>query len=127
MTNTYTVEKSETGFTGGRYKSKSPAGAAKKAASRIFKTTNKKTITLTIRETTQGSNKKLHKYEAKHIKLPKPIIIKIKGVEIKYEYKTEVKSLDINNTMSGGEFSQTPLPPLIKGGGDSCNGTTCSF
>ena len=117
MTNTYTVENSETGFSGGRYKSKTPSGAAKKAASRIFKSTNKKIITLTIRETTQGSDKKLYKYEAKRIKLAKPIIIKIKGNEIKYEYKTEVKPLDIK----GGNF------PLMKGGGTHCDSQVCSF
>lgn len=121
--NTYTVEKSETGFTGGRYKSKTPSGAAKKAASRIFKSTNKKTITLTIRETTQGSDKNLYKYEAKRVKLAKPVIIKIKGNEIKYEYKTEVKAL----TMKGGNGSLMPPPPLMKGGGTTCDSQVCSF
>jgi len=122
MTNTYTVEHSETGFTGGRYKSKTPSGAAKKAASRIFKSTNKKSITLTIRETTQGSDKKLYKYEAKRVKLAKPVIIKIKGNEIKYEYKTEVKALE----MKGGDYSMH-RQPIMKGGGTTCDSQVCSF
>jgi hypothetical protein len=98
--NTYTIEKSESGFTGGRYNSKTPGGAAKKAATRLFKNTNKKILNLTIRQTTQGSNKKLYKYEAKRIKLDKPIIIIIKGKEVKYKYKTIVKSL---KNKKGGE------------------------
>ena len=79
--NTYTIEKSESGFTGGRYNSKTPGGAAKKAATRLFKNTNKKVIKFTIRQTTQGSDKKLYKYEAKRIKLDKPVVITIKGNE----------------------------------------------
>jgi hypothetical protein len=120
--NTYTIEKSESGFVGGRYNSKTPGGAAKKAATRLFRTTNKKSLKFTIRQTTQGSDKKLYKYEAKRVKLAKPVIIKIKGNEIKYEYKTEVKALEIK----GGDYSMH-RQPIMKGGGTTCDSQVCSF
>ena len=113
--NTYTIEKSETGFTGGRYNSKTPGGAAKKAATRLFRSTNKKVLTFTIRQTTQGSDKKLYKYEAKRIKLTKPVIITIKGKEIKYEYKTVVTALNDDKS------------PIMRGGGTTCTENMCSF
>lgn len=119
--NTYTVYSSDVGFTGGRYKSASPAGAAKKAASRIFRTTNKKTLTLVIRKTTQGSDKTLYKYKAEHIKLKKPIILTIKGKEIKYEYKTVVTALEISVHEPMGYYK---THRSMKGGG--CTENMCS-
>ena len=115
--NTYTIEKSESGFVGGRYNSKTPGGAAKKAATRLFKNTNKKVIKFTIRQTTQGSDKKLYKYEAKRIKLDKPVVITIKGNEIKYEYKTVITALKGDDNKSS----------IMRGGGTTCDGTMCTF
>ena len=113
--NTYTIEKSESGFVGGRYNSKTPSGAAKKAATRLFRSTNKKSLKFTIRQTTQGSDKKLYKYEAKRIKLNKPVIVTIKGKEIKYEYKTVVTPIKESKSY------------IMKGGADVCDGNTCAF
>ena len=86
---TFTVESK-----GGRYKSKNPISAAKKAASKLFKKGSAKTeITFTIRETTAGSAKKTYKYLATRTKKVKPVKVVIKGVEIVYEYDITVKSV----------------------------------
>lgn len=114
MTNTYTVHESDIGFTGGRYKSKSPSSAAKKAASRMFKMTNKKHIVFTIRQTTQGTNKKMYKYRAENVKLDKPVILNIKGVEIIYNHKIDIKPLSISDRE-------------MTGGGEMCNENFCSI
>ena len=112
--NTYTVHESDIDFTGGRYKSKSPSSAAKKAASRMFKMTNKKHVVFTLRQTTQGTNKKLYKYRAEKIKLDKPVILTIKGVEIIYNHKIDIKPLSINDSK-------------MTGGGEVCNENFCSI
>ena len=97
MTNTYTVYKSLFG-TGGRYKSSTPMSAAKKAASKLFKKMDEskgssyKTIHFAIRETTSGSTHKVFKYVAKRVELAKPVVLTIKGKEIVYKYKIDIKS-----------------------------------
>jgi hypothetical protein len=97
MTNTYTVYKSLLG-TGGRYKSSSPMSAAKKAASKLFKKMDEsrgasyKTINFAIRETTSGSAHKVFKYVAKRVELAKPVVLNIKGKEVVYRYKIDIKS-----------------------------------
>lgn len=97
MTNTYTVYKSLFG-TGGRYKSSTPMSAAKKAASKLFKKMDEsrgssyKTIHFAIRETTSGSAHKVFKYVAKRVELAKPVVLTIKGKEIVYKYKIDIKS-----------------------------------
>lgn len=100
MTNTYTIEYSCIKVSGGRYKSKSPISAAKKAATRLFKRAqsipkfkNLKKITFCIRETTQGSSNNMYDYSAERIKLAKPLVRQINGVEIINRFKTIVKSL----------------------------------
>jgi hypothetical protein len=100
MTNTYTIDYSCIKVSGGRYKSKSPTGAAKKAATRLFKKAqtmpkykNLKKLTFCIRETTQGSSNNMYDYSAERIKLAKPLVREINGVEIINRYKTIVKSL----------------------------------
>jgi hypothetical protein len=98
MTNTYTVYKSQTGDVGGRYKSSSPMSAAKKAASRLFKKMDSssrssvKTIVFAMRETTKGSAHKVFKYVAKRVLLAKPVVLNIKGKEIVYKYKINIKA-----------------------------------
>jgi len=115
--NTYTVHESDLGFTGGRYKSKTPSGAAKKAATRMFRTTNKKSVVFTIRQTTQGTDKKLYKYRANQVKLDKPFILTIKGVQIEYKYKVDITPLDITTATNKS---------TMKGGG-TCNENFCSI
>ena len=97
MTNTYTVYKSLMG-TGGVYKSSSPMSAAKKAASRLFKkmddsrSSGLKVIHFAMRETTRGSAKKVFKYVAKRVELANPVVLNIKGKEVVYRYKIDIKS-----------------------------------
>lgn len=85
----YTVEASSTGYVGGRYVNKpglSPKDAASKAATQIFKSEggrNLKNVRLQIRETTQGSDKKLFAYKAKKV-------TKRKTVEHDYPVPTKV-------------------------------------
>jgi|TARA_Y100000389_G_C17427902_1_gene500708 hypothetical protein len=95
---TFTVESSNVQESGGRYTSKSPQAAAKKAASQLFKKAaktkhkTKKQINLSLRETTVGSDKKIHEYVAKRIKLKTPKVIEIKGVKIVYKFTIDVKA-----------------------------------
>jgi hypothetical protein len=103
---TYTVEKSEIGHVGGRYISKSPLAAAKKVATQLFKIIKKsatykkymgKTISFSIRRTTQNSDKKVFEYTAKYSKLKKPIQVVINGVTIEYKNSLIVKKKKQSN------------------------------
>ena len=77
----------------GRYKTKaSPGDAAKKAFTQLSKKYKTNKLTFSIKETTQGSNKKEHgPYLGEKIKLKKPLEVKYKGknkpVIIKYQTK----------------------------------------
>ena len=84
---TFTVESSNIQKSGGRYTSKTPNAAAKKAAK------SKTQITFELRETTKGEDKKIHKYTAKRVKLAKPKVITIMGNEITYRYTVQVKAV----------------------------------
>ena len=99
MTRTFTILNSCIHKEGGKYKSTSPNGAAKKAASKLFKIAKAdpkyktiRRITFTLRETTKGDNKELFEYKASRVKLPKPIVRIINGKEIVNKYKTVVTS-----------------------------------
>jgi hypothetical protein len=61
--------------TGGNYKGTSPSSAAKKAASMLFRKSNKTTFKFILKEKTQGSEKKSWFYEATIEKLKNPIVI----------------------------------------------------
>ena len=77
----------------GRYISASPASAARKAGNRILK--NKKGQMSThvhLQETTQGSLKKSYKYIVRRVKLTKQKIVKLKGKNVVYKFKTTVKA-----------------------------------
>lgn len=122
--NTYTVFESDIDFTGGRYKSNIPSNAAKKAANRMFRTTNKKSLTFVIRQTTHGTDKKLYKYRAHRKELDKPYVVVIKGKEIVYKYKIEVEPLELveNHVLV---HSKSKSKKTIKGG---CGGESqCSI
>lgn len=93
---------------GGRYKGSTPQQAAKKAFSKACqrsKTGKQKrkikgrcTFAVTMRETTQGSNKNLTAYRFTRKLKKNPETIKLKnGTEITYKYDTEVKSLNVNS------------------------------
>lgn len=92
MTDTrfFTVESAAIpGEHNGRYKAKTPEGAGVKAARQLFRLAPKKrVIHFVLRETTQGSSKKVYHYVGKKHKLEKPRVLVREGKEIiiKYEY-----------------------------------------
>jgi hypothetical protein len=97
----FTVEKSEVAIPSEstRYISRTPAGAAAKAARRIFagiKNANKTEVRFTIRETTQGSVGKMYRYIGIREKLDKPKIVVIAGKEVPIRHKFTVKSCRID-------------------------------
>lgn len=103
---TFTIKTSCINVSGGRYKSSSPAGAAKKAANRLYKKSksmpkfkNIKRITFTIRETTSGSNKDEYNYKAAQVKLAKPLERVINGVKIVNRFKVNVEAMKSGKEM----------------------------
>ena len=77
----------------GRYTTNSsPSSVAKKVFSKLYSKMKNKLTTFMIKETTQGSSKKVYgPYKGKRIKLKKPRMVKFKGtkelVPIRYETK----------------------------------------
>lgn len=97
MSRTFTIASSCVDSSGGRYKSATPASAAKKAASKLFKKAkaiakykNIRRITFSIRETTVGSDKNVYDYKANRVKLDKPVVRVIAGKEIVNHFKIEI-------------------------------------
>lgn len=90
-------------FTGGRYVAKTAGVAAKRAGSKLYskvnndaafaKYQNKNSIKFILQETTKGAGKHTKAFEVFRTKLTKPVIVKIKGSEIVYKYKYEIKQL----------------------------------
>ncbi len=79
---------------GGRFVSRTPAGAARKAGSRICRESKIKgqcSLAITLRETTRGSNHKEYTYSVKRVK--DPVTVERDGQEITFNYKTQVKSM----------------------------------
>lgn len=119
---TYTIHTSCINVTGGRYKSSSPSAAAKKAATSLFRKASKmqkyksyKKITFCLRESTSGSDKKMFEYSATRVKLVKPIVRVINGVEIINRYKVTTKAMKSSRPKKGKSMKKT------KGG---CNCST---
>lgn len=89
--------------TGGRYIAKTFGVAAKRAGSKLYskinnnaefaKFQNKNSIKFILQETTKGAGKKTKAFEVFRTKLDKPVVVKIKGQEILYKYKYNVKQL----------------------------------
>lgn len=80
---------SSKGYTG-EFASSSPAGAASKAASglcRVKRIKGKCSIFVSVRETTQGSKKKVYKYKVTRSKRKVPL--ELNGRTIEYENKTK--------------------------------------
>lgn len=79
---------------GGRYISKSPSSAARKAFSQYYrqhKASGQLSLEIHIKETTQNSSDKVFKYKVSKVKDPKDIS---RGKQIiHYEYTTKVKAL----------------------------------
>ena len=89
----------KTKFGGGKYISKQPGSAAKKAfreLCRIKRIRGVCSLIVTIRETTQDSNKKVYSYKCQRKKLQQPKIM-MEGTDSEYviEYKMEAKSVNV--------------------------------
>jgi hypothetical protein len=85
--------RSRPSLVGGRYLSRSPAAAAKKALSQACrgrKTGGQCSFVVEMRETTQGSLKKSRKYKVKRVK--DPIVVEHNGEEVVHKYRTEAKA-----------------------------------
>ena len=109
----------------GRYKTKgSPGDAAKKAFTQLSKKYKTNKLTFSIKETTQGSNKKEHgPYLGEKIKLKKPLEIKYEGknkpVIIKYETKIHLVK-DYKQKGGGNEYPINYLTDLCARGDLRC-------
>jgi hypothetical protein len=81
----------------GRYISKSPSQAAKKAVSKYFKGKHVGTVSIVIQKTTQGSSKKFYAYKGTKANLSKPKeILGADGNVIKVvKHTTSVKKMDV--------------------------------
>ena len=87
----------KTKFHGGRYVSRTPVGAAKKAFSEHCRTKRIRgvcTLNVVVKETTQGSKKQLFAYKLHRHRLPRPIILQ-EGTPNEYvvEYQPKAKSV----------------------------------
>ena len=74
----FTIFESSVGETGHRFISKSPYGAASKAATTLFNLKGgsaKKSLNFILKKTTRGSNGKLYAYDATMEKLADPVIV----------------------------------------------------
>lgn len=79
----------------GRYKGRAPVDAAKKAFNELCRVKRIRgvcTMIITVRETTQGSSKKLFTYKLMRHKLKEPILLQGSAGEYKIEYTTKAKS-----------------------------------
>ena len=93
VTDTHGRVKSASQNAGGRYISKSPAGAASKAGSQICAKTRVKgqcSLIIVLKETTQGSAHKEFAYRYRRVHEPRTVMRG--GVEITYQYTTRVKA-----------------------------------
>ena len=82
----------------------SPRSAASKAFTQLCEKRRMKgqcEVRFAIRETTQGSNKKVYFYHGKRVTLKKPKVVERDGREIKYGHKNLIKSLGSDNQKGG--------------------------
>lgn len=105
---TFTIQGSDLGFEGGRYKSVTPAGAARKAAKQLFrmvenklnktawhkyaKFASHKKLRFIVRESTRGSKRDTFYYEASVEQLDQPRVIKRNGTEYTVTKAIKVKT-----------------------------------
>lgn len=90
----FTVEASEVGITGGRYKAKSPYNAAAKAARILFREQKgtKTKIRFTIRETTREGTGKTYEYIGVKSALSQPKVVVRGDSQITITHSYSVKS-----------------------------------
>ena len=78
---------------GGRFESRTPAGAARKAASKVCRESKIKgqcSLVIHVRETTAGSTGKVFKYRVRRVVKPRTVMRN--GVKITYKYTTVIKA-----------------------------------
>ena len=88
-----TNDNTKINYNGGRYITSIPSGAARKMFTQAYRYKNGKvkSMKITLRETTQNSNKKEYTYRV--TKKSEKTIIERDGQEIIYNYTTKIKSL----------------------------------
>lgn len=99
MSRSFTIESvyrnnTKLNYNGGRYISSTPGSAAKKAFTHVYNSINENgrmSLILTMKETTQGSDKKMYKYKITRIK--ETTEIERDGVLIKYNFTTKIKAI----------------------------------
>jgi hypothetical protein len=117
---TFTIQGSDLGYEGGRYKGVSPQAAARKAAKQLFrmvenkkddakwhkyeKYASHKKLKFILREASRGSDKNTYYYEAHVVALPEPKVIVRNGVEIKVTKNIVVRTC----TEHMGTVGRTP-------------------
>lgn len=117
---TFTIQGSDLGFEGGRYKGVSPMAAGRKAAKQLFRMIENKdskadwkkyarfahfkVIKFIIRESTRGSAKDTFFYEATVTPLKTPRVIERNGVQITVTKQINVKAC----TESLSSMGRTP-------------------
>ena len=109
--------------TGGRFISRTPSGAARKAGSHICRKTaihGQCTLKLCIEETTRGSARKLYYYTIKRVKEPRKVLHE--GKMVTYNYKTVVrkaikKDLPVKKDLPGMKGGAPPVYIIIFDGG----------
>ncbi len=113
----FKVKLEEDGPQYGRYNGDSPYQAANKALSEIIRNkvkNNQSTdqdITFFLVESTKGSNKKIHKYVGKRIKLKEPVSYVVKNGEkeqtITKEFKNILRKVKKDDTIRGTNATDT--------------------
>jgi len=91
-----------TNKTKGRYISKTPSSAAKKAARRLFKSGSKsaRELTVYVRKTTRGCKREIYRYKAVLEVLRTPLVINKDGTQIQVNNKIKVISEDLPANVS---------------------------
>ncbi len=79
----------------GRYISKTPSGAAKKAARRLFKSQKSRSLNFMIRKTTRGCKREIYQYSASLEVLKTPLIVNKDGNKIVIKNKISVTRVDL--------------------------------
>lgn len=114
-----------TKFMGGRYVSRNPFGAAKKAFSELCRVKNIRgvcSLVITLKETTEESNKKVFTYKLNRKKLKNPII-RLEGTKNEFliQYVVTGKSVDSKGTCKKKGKSKGIISRATKGKRKSVN------
>ena len=87
------------GSKGGRYMSTTPSGAARKAFTRRCrskKVRGRCTLVIAVKETTRGSEHKIHAYKMSRVLLDEPVIRAIGDKVITNRYGIKMKAVELS-------------------------------